>query len=94
MAGRRVAGQVAALAVRPRVLRRALAPVPAHLVDAHAAVPAGRRPGVTLVDVLLAVLPFEEGRAGAHVVGPDVRALAAVGARVRGAGVGDVAQFV
>lgn len=82
MAGRRVAGQVAALAVLPRVLLRALAPVAADLVDARPAVLAGRLVHGALVDVLFAGLSGEEGRAGADVVGLDGGALAAVGARV------------
>lgn len=82
MAGRRVAGQVAALAVLARVLQRAAALVAADLVDAHSAVLAGRLAHVALVDVLLAGLSGEEGRAGADVVGLDGGALAAVGTRV------------
>lgn len=91
VAGRRAAGQVAALAVPARVLLRTLARVPAELVDARAAVLAGRR--VALVHVLLAGLSREERRAGADVDGLDGGALAAVGTRVRGTGVGLLAQF-
>lgn len=82
MAGRRVAGQVAALAVLARVLLRALATVAADVVDAHAAVLAGRRARIALVDVLFAGLSGEEGRAGTDVVGLNGGALAAVGTRV------------
>lgn len=93
VAGGGAAGQVAALAVLARELGRALAPVAPHLVDAQAAVAAGRRAGVALVDVLLAGLAREEGRAAAHVVGLDGGAAAAVGARVGGARVGLLAEF-
>lgn len=93
MAGRRVAGQVAALAVLARVLLRALAAEAAELVDAGTAVPAGRRARVALVDVLFAGLPGEGRRAGADVLRVDGGALAAVGARVRGTRVGLLAQF-
>lgn len=82
MTWRRAAGQVAALAVLARVLGRALARVAPDLVDAQAAVLAGRRDGVALVDVLLAGLAREEGRAGADVVRLNGRAATTVGARV------------
>lgn len=82
MAGRRVAWQVAALAVLARVLLRALASVAAYIIDAHPAVLAGRRVRVTLVDILFAGLSREEGRAGTDVNGLDGGALAAIGTRV------------
>lgn len=82
MAGRRVAGQVAALAVLARVLLRALAPVAADLIDARPAVLAGRRAGSALVHVLFANLSGEVARAGTDVVGVYGGALAVVGARV------------
>lgn len=56
MTRRRAAGQVAALAVLARVLGGALALVAPDLVDAQAAVLAGRRGGLALVDVLFAGL--------------------------------------
>lgn len=82
MAGRWVAGHVPALAVLARVLRRALASVAADVVDAQPAVPAGRRAGITLIDVLFAGLAGKEGRAGADVVGLDGGAQTTVGTRV------------
>lgn len=75
------------------VLLRALASVPTNLVDAHAAVLAGRRVHAAFVDVLCAGLPREEWRAGADEMGVDGTALAAVGTRVRGTGVGLFALF-
>lgn len=87
------AGQVAALAVLACVLGRALARVAPDLVDAQAAVPAWQRDGVALVDVLFAGLAREEGRAGADVVRLNGGAAATVGAWVRGARVGLLAQF-
>lgn len=92
-AGRRAAGLVAALAVFARELLRTLASIAADLVDARPAVPAGRRSGVALVDVLFAGLPGEERRAGADVLEVDGGALAAVGTGVGGAGVGLVTQL-
>lgn len=82
LAGRRVAGQVAALAVLPRVLRWALAAVAADLVDAHTAVFAERRVCVALVNVLFAGLSREEGRAGAEEEGLNGGATPAVGTRI------------
>ena len=93
MAGRRVAGHVPALAVLAHVLRRALASVAANVVDAEPTVPAGRRTGITLVDVLFAGLAGEEGCAGADVVGLNGGAQTAVGTRVWGTGVSLLAQF-
>lgn len=82
VAGRRVAGQVAALAVFPHELRRTLTSEAAHLVDAHAAISAGRRVRFALVDVLFAGFSAEERRAGADVAGLNGGTLAAVGTRV------------
>lgn len=82
MAGRRVAGQVPALAVFACVLWRALASVAANVIDAHPAVLAGRRARITLVDVLFAVLSYEEGCAGTDVVGLNGGALATIATRV------------
>lgn len=82
VARRRVAGQVAALAVLPRKLLRAVAPVAANVVDAHAVVLARRGVHVALVDVLLAGFPGEERRAGADEVRLDGGALAAIGTGV------------
>lgn len=90
-AGRRVAGQVAALAVLARVFLRTLAPVPAHVVDAQPTVLAGRGAGVALVDVLFARRSGEERRAGTPVPGFDAIALAAVSTRARGTRVGELA---
>lgn len=93
MAGRRVAGQVPTLAVLACVLRRALAPVATNVVDAHAVVLAGRRAHVALVDILLAGLSREEGRAGADKVGLDGRAVATIGTGIWGTGISLLAQF-
>ena len=93
MAGRGTAGQVAPLAVLPRVLPRALAPVAAHLVAAHPAVPARRGALGALVDVLPARLAGEGGRALADVVRVEGHAAAAVGAGAGGAGVRLLARF-
>lgn len=60
-------------------LQRTLAPVPAHLIDAHATVLAGHGICIAFVDVLFAVFPREERRAGTDVVGFKGGALAAVG---------------
>lgn len=91
LARRRAAGQVAFLAVLAGVLGRAAAVVAADHVDARAAVLARWEVGVALVDVLLAGLAREEGRAGADVVRLDGRAAAVVGAGVGRAGVGVLA---
>lgn len=77
-AGRRVAGQVARLAVFPDVFRGALASVAAHFVDAQAAVFAERWVDVAFVDVLFAGLPREERRAGADEEGLKQGAAATV----------------
>lgn len=82
MTWRRAAGQVATLAVLAFVLGRALARVAPNLVDALATVLAGRWDGNALVDVLLAGLAREEGRAVADVVRLNGRAAATISARV------------
>lgn len=56
MAGRRVAGQVPALAVFAHVLWRALASVATNVIDTHPAILAGRRACIALVDILFADL--------------------------------------
>lgn len=71
----------------------AAAVVRAHLVHAHAAVEAQRGHPGALVHVLLARLAVEGRRAGADVGRVERRALAAVGARVGGARVGEMAHF-
>lgn len=82
LARRRAAGQVTALTVLAYVLRRALASVASDRVDAGAAVLAGRRPRVALVDVLFAGLSGEEGCAGTDVVRLDGGAQTVIGTRV------------
>lgn len=73
------------------VLLRTATVVRAHLVHTHAAVQAGRGRLGALVDVLLAGLTVEGGRAGADVGGIEGRALAAVCAWVGSAWVGELA---
>lgn len=92
-AGRRGAGQVAALTVPARVILRTMASIPADFIDAQAAVLAGRRACVALVDVLLAVGSREERCAGTDVLGVNDGALAPVGTWGRGTEVSEVAQF-
>ena len=75
------------------VLLGAAAVVGAHLVHAHPPVAARGRGLGALVDVLLAGLAVEGGRAGADVVELEGGALAAVGAGVGGAGVGELARL-
>lgn len=67
-AGRGQAGLVEALAVWAGVLGRAAAQVRAHLINAGAAVPAGRRRNCTLVHVLPARLTMKVRRTRADVV--------------------------
>lgn len=93
LARRGAARHVGGLAVLASVLLRAAAVVRAHLVHAHAAVEAGRGSLGALVDVLLAGLTVEGGRARADVGGIECRALAAVCARVGCARVGELAAF-
>lgn len=81
------------LAVLPGVGWPAGALVGAHLVGAAAPVLADGRGDVALVDVLLAVGAVEAGGAAAHVVRFEGHALAPVGTRVGGTGVGLLAGF-
>lgn len=93
LARRGAARHVGGLAVLPGVLLRTAAVIRAHLIHADAAVETGRGGLGTLVDVLLAGLPVEGRRAGADVGGIEGRALAAVGARIGSARVGELAGF-
>lgn len=88
-----IAGQVPTLAVLACVLDRALASVAPDIVDAHSVILARWRTHFALVDVLLAGLSWEEGRAGADVVGLYCRAVATIGAGIRGTGISLLAQF-
>lgn len=81
------------LAVLPRVGWLAGALVGAHLVGADAPVLADGRGDVALVDVLLAVGAVEAGGAAADVVRLEGHALAPVGTRVGGTGIGLLAGF-
>lgn len=74
----RIAGQVAGIAVFPCVLLRALAMVPPDLINANSTVLARRWVGVTLIDVLSAILSREERCARTDVVGLNGRALATI----------------
>lgn len=71
----------------------AAAVVRAHLVHTHAAIEARRGQSGALVHILLTGLAVEGRRAGADVGGVKRRALAAIGAWVGGARVGEVAHF-
>lgn len=93
MARWRIAGQVATLAVLACVLHRALASVAPDIVYAHAVILAGRRAHIALVDILFAGLSWEEGRAGADVVGLVGRAVATIGTGVWGTGISLLAQL-
>lgn len=93
LAGRGVAGHVEVLTVLPSVGWPAGALVGAHLVGAAAPILAHRRGDVALVDVLLAVGAVEAGGAAADVVRFEGHALATVGTRVGGTGVGLLAGF-
>jgi len=93
LARRGAARHVGRLAVSAGVLLRTAAVVRAHLVHAQAAVVAGRGTLGALVDVLLAGLTVEGGRAGADVGGIEGRALAAVRAGIGRARVGELAGF-
>lgn len=75
------------------VLRRASAMVRAHLVDANAAVEARGGGPRALVDILLAGLAVESGRAGADVGGIKGGALATICARIGCTRVGNLARF-
>lgn len=79
IAGRWVAGKVAAFAVLACILLRALASVATDVIDARPTILAGRRVHITLIDVLFAGLSKEERRAGTDVVGLNGGALPTVG---------------
>lgn len=93
MAWWRIAGQVPTLAVLACVLYRALASVAPDIVDAHAVILAGWWAHIALIDILFAGLSWEEGRAGADVVGLDGRAVATIGTGIGGTGISLLAQF-
>lgn len=93
LARRGTAGHVERFAVRAGILLRAPAVVRPHLVHAHAAVVARRGQLGAFVDILFAGFAVEGGRTRADEGGVEGGALAAVGTRVGGTGVGDVAHF-
>lgn len=93
MAWRWVAWQVAALTVLACVLLWALTPVATDLIDAHAAILAGRRVSVALVHILFTGLSREEGSADANILGLNGGTLSPIGTGVGGTGVSLMAHF-
>lgn len=93
MARRGAAWHIGGLAVLAGVLLRAAAVVRAHLIHANAAVKTWRGRLGALVNVLLAGLAVEAGRAGADVGGIECRALATVCTWIGSTWVGNLAGF-
>lgn len=93
LAWRGAAWHVGGLAVLAGVLLRTAAVVRSHLVHTHAAVEAGGGGLGALIDVLLAGLTMESGRAGADVGGIEGRALAAICTWIGSTWVGKLACF-